>query len=100
MNRALGHALGLSSAEATNLARSAWERVDRAGLLLNPCGPAGGASAQGPGGLVPPGCRVGVGHPASPTWLRGAGQRREREDRSRGSASPRRQELTRTQTPE
>ena len=46
MNRALGHALGLSSAEATNFARSAWERVDRAGLLLNPGGPAGGASAR------------------------------------------------------
>ena len=36
MNRALGHALGLSSGEATKLVRSAWESVDRGGLLLNP----------------------------------------------------------------
>ena len=66
MNRAPGHALGLSSGEATKLVRSAWESVDRGGLLLNPCVPAGGASAQGPGGLVPRGSRVGVGYQASP----------------------------------
>ena len=66
MNRALGHALGLSSAEATNFARSAWERVDRAGLLLNLGGPAGGASAQGPGGLVLPEARWGSDTPPAP----------------------------------
>lgn len=67
-------------------------------MLPSPaCVPAGGAIAQGTGGLVHSEARPGSDTRPTPPDCKAQASQGEREDRDRGSVTPRRQELTRTQ---
>lgn len=99
MNRALGHALVRSQGKPLKFVSNTWESVNRSRPVLpsQACVPAGGAIAQGTGGLVHSEARPGSDTRPTPPDCKAQASWGKWEDRDCGLVIPRRQELTRTQ---